>query len=109
MTQFTGHLSLLVDVCTNFVHKDVEGLSGYALGGSNCTARSIQPERNIFVVLNRTSMIYGGAGLRYGTYVEFGRDFRSYDGGCLATHRLVHIDDSPEPIVLVVHRNRLSS
>ena len=43
MTQFTGHLSLLVDVCTNFVHRDVEGLSGYALGGSSCTPRSVQP------------------------------------------------------------------
>ena len=36
-TQLTGHLILLVDVCTNLVHKDVEGLLGYALGGRSCT------------------------------------------------------------------------
>ena len=27
-TQLTGHLILLVDVCTNLVHNEVEGLSG---------------------------------------------------------------------------------
>lgn len=36
-TQLTGHLILLVDVCTNLVHKDVEGLLGYAFGGRSCT------------------------------------------------------------------------
>ena len=36
-TQFTGHLILFVDVCTNFVHNDVEGFSGYAFGGRSCT------------------------------------------------------------------------
>ena len=36
-TQLTGHLILLVDVCTNLVHNEVEGLSGYAFGGRSCT------------------------------------------------------------------------
>lgn len=34
-TQFTGHRILFVEVCTNLVHNDVDGLSGYALGGSS--------------------------------------------------------------------------
>ena len=33
VTTFTGHRILFVDVCTNFVHSDVEGFSGYAFGG----------------------------------------------------------------------------
>jgi hypothetical protein len=34
-TTFTGQRILLVEVCTNLVHKDVEGLSGYAFGGKS--------------------------------------------------------------------------
>ena len=33
VTTLTGHRILFVDVCTNFVHKEVEELSGYAIGG----------------------------------------------------------------------------
>ena len=41
-TTLTGHLILLVDVCTNLVHSEVEALSGYALGGRSCnTAHSV--------------------------------------------------------------------
>lgn len=36
-TQLTGHLILFVDVCTNLVHSEVEGLSGYAFGGRSYT------------------------------------------------------------------------
>ena len=35
VTQFTGHLILLVEVCTNLVQSDVDALSGYAFGGSS--------------------------------------------------------------------------
>ncbi len=33
---FTGQRILFVEVWMNFVHKDVDELSGYALGGNNC-------------------------------------------------------------------------
>lgn len=36
-TTFTGHRILLVDVCTNFVHSEVEAFVGYAFGGNNYT------------------------------------------------------------------------
>lgn len=35
VTTFTGHRILLVDVCTNFVQREVEQLSGYAFGGNS--------------------------------------------------------------------------
>lgn len=35
VTTLTGHRILLVDVCTNLVHNEVEALLGYAFGGNN--------------------------------------------------------------------------
>lgn len=99
----------MVEVCTNFVHREVEGLSGYALGGRSYTSRFVQPDKNIFVMLSRTSMIYGDAGLKYGTYVELGRDFRSYNTYRSAVHVARQVENSPETIVLEVLRSPLFS
>jgi hypothetical protein len=52
VTTLTGHRILFVDVCTNFVHKEVEELSGYAIGGrswANTFSLTQQVVRMVFI------------------------------------------------------------
>ena len=57
-TTLTGHLILFVDVCTNFVHSEVEELSGYAFGGNSYSSLThlAHPSNDNRVIIHTSMM-----------------------------------------------------
>lgn len=63
VTTLTGHRILFVDVCTNFVHNDVDGLFGYATGGRSWHL-----------------LVFIPASIKNNTYIDYVGRCRSYTG-----------------------------